>query len=256
MTVNEFYIYAYLDPRKPGKFIYDDYEFNFEPFYIGKGKGKRYLKHLQKLSFETNPLRSNKINKIISSKLTPIIIKLHSDLIENDAYKKESEIIKKIGRIDIKTGSLTNLNDGGIGGSSNLSDESRYKLGAGTRGKTYEEIYGDEKAQELKEKRIFSNKHRNTHKIINRNIIESIQEKYLEITTKTKYNSINILTSPENDVYITRNLLQICKDLKLHRTYISKLCRGDISYYKGWEGKSICSNELDLIKNELYEKIK
>jgi hypothetical protein len=29
------YVYAYLDPRKPGIFKYEEYEFGYEPFYIG-----------------------------------------------------------------------------------------------------------------------------------------------------------------------------------------------------------------------------
>ncbi len=41
-SMNNFYTYIYLDPRKPGTFIYDNmFEFEYEPFYVGKGKGNR-----------------------------------------------------------------------------------------------------------------------------------------------------------------------------------------------------------------------
>ena len=135
---NEFYAYIYLDPRRRGKYSFKEYEFNFEPFYVGKGKGNRCYFHLQKISRTCNPLKSNKINKIINNGLNPIILKIHSDLNEKEAYIKENELIKLIGRIDLKTGTLTNLNDGGLGGNSNPSDDLKYRYGCGTRGKTYE----------------------------------------------------------------------------------------------------------------------
>lgn len=37
----EFYVYVLLDPFKNGIFTYDEYHFEYEPFYVGKGKGKR-----------------------------------------------------------------------------------------------------------------------------------------------------------------------------------------------------------------------
>ena len=40
---NEFYVYCYMDPRKPGKYTYDglDICFLYEPFYIGSGKNNK-----------------------------------------------------------------------------------------------------------------------------------------------------------------------------------------------------------------------
>ena len=43
---NKFYIYIYFDNRKPGKFKYGDYQFDYEPIYIGKGTNDRFKKHL------------------------------------------------------------------------------------------------------------------------------------------------------------------------------------------------------------------
>lgn len=256
MMNNIFYVYVYLDPRKPGKFNFNEYEFNFEPFYVGKGYGNRCLKHLQILSRVDNPMKTNKIKSIFKLGYEPIIVKYKIDLTENDAFQIEKELIKTIGRIDLSTGTLTNLNDGGIGGHRNPSKELRFKFGTGTRGKTYEEIYGIEKAKELKEKRILSNKNRNIHQIIDRSSINTIQEKYLDITTKTKYNSIWVLVSPNNDVYITRNLLKICEDLKISRRLISKLGRGLVKHYNYWKVKNFNDKNIVYIKNNINKIVK
>ena len=56
------YIYAYLDPRKPGEFKFGNYIFEFEPFYVGKGKGDRCKRHLTEK--RTNKCNIEKILKI------------------------------------------------------------------------------------------------------------------------------------------------------------------------------------------------
>ena len=41
----DFFVYCFVDVRKPGKFKYFEYEFDYEPFYIGKGSGSRPIRH-------------------------------------------------------------------------------------------------------------------------------------------------------------------------------------------------------------------
>lgn len=236
MKNNTCYVYIYLDPMKPGKFCYDNLCFLYEPFYVGKGTGRQYLRHLyDKNNKLRNPIKFRKIKHIFDSKLQPIIIKIMENLTNEKAYLKESEIIKKIGRINLKTGPLSNLNDGGKGGQNNPSKETRLKIGKGTRGKNYEEIHGPEKAKELKIIIIKSNKTRDIRKKIDKTKKGKTIEMFNDNDQPVKINTWK-LTDPEtNNIIITKNLSKTCKVLKLKRDRISQLGRGILKYYKGWE---------------------
>lgn len=124
---NIFYIYAYLDSRKPGKYKYGNYKFNYEPIYIGKGKNGRFLYHLFEKE-SNNKLKFNKIQKIKNtSKRGVIIVKLFENLVEKDAFKLEIKLIESIGRIDLGTGPLTNLTNGGEGANGCIFSDARRK---------------------------------------------------------------------------------------------------------------------------------
>ena len=114
-----FYTYIYLDPRKPGNYVYGDYTFEYEPFYVGKGCGDRYKRHLECLlseKFDTYFYR--KIRKIEKETCgDPIILKIEENLSEQEAFDSEIFFIWGIGRYNINTGPLTNLTDGGEGSS-------------------------------------------------------------------------------------------------------------------------------------------
>ncbi len=111
----EFYVYAYLDPRKQYHYIYDDLIFNYEPFYIGKGKNDRSKSHLQAHILKNNSIKSNKILKIKKLGLEPIVVILKNNLSYESGIELEINLIKFFGRIDNKTGILTNMTDGGEG---------------------------------------------------------------------------------------------------------------------------------------------
>lgn len=108
-----FYVYVYLDPRKVGTYIYNEYCFDYEPFYAGKGKELRMYSHL-KCKDKFNPKKNNKIKKIFEQKLEPLIIKIKENLTEDAAVNLEIDIIKLIGMEE--KGPLTNLTNGGTGG--------------------------------------------------------------------------------------------------------------------------------------------
>jgi len=161
-----YYVYAYLDTRKPGYYIYDELNFNYEPFYIGKGKKRRYKNHLCLRSNMENYFY-HKLNKIINEGFEPEIIIIRDNLTELEAFEYEKEIIKKIGKIVNNTGSLTNLTDGGEGSSGRICcNETKIKISQANKGdrngmfhkvhpmkdKSFNEFFGEEKSKKLKKK--------------------------------------------------------------------------------------------------------
>jgi hypothetical protein len=119
----KFYVYIYLDPRKPGNYCYDNLSFNFEPFYIGKGSGNRINVGLN----DRNTFKSNITKAIYKEGLKPILLKIIENINERESFLLETELVLKIGRRDLKKGPLTNLTDGGEG-TSNVTEEVRKKL--------------------------------------------------------------------------------------------------------------------------------
>lgn len=148
--MEEFYVYIYLDPRKPGHYKYGEFEFDYEPFYVGKGKNNRFLDHLDENFKNTaNKFKFYIINSIKKQGLTPVIIKVKDNLTDISACEIEKELIKIIGRKKFESGPLTNISDGGNGGY-NIAAVNSNKLKRS--GKTWEEIYGIEMANKLKDK--------------------------------------------------------------------------------------------------------
>lgn len=127
------YVYVYLDTRKNGKFIYDDLEFDYEPFYVGQGKNNRYMSGLK----EGSIYKKRKINKIYQSGLEPMVIKLYDNLEYENALILEIETISKIGRYNLQKGPLVNLTDGGEGVKNKIvSDETKKKQSLARIGKS------------------------------------------------------------------------------------------------------------------------
>lgn len=110
------YIYIYLDQRYTGTWQYKDLIFNYRPFYIGKGSGKRLDSHLIDSSLKRISFK-NSIIKAIKKDLdeVPLHYKIYENLSEEEAFFIEKELINHFGRLDIKTGILANHTNGGIG---------------------------------------------------------------------------------------------------------------------------------------------
>jgi len=134
--MNDYYVYVLLDPRKPGKHNYGKYTFEYEPFYIGKGRLKRLKQHYNPGELSKNTLKNTKIKAIINAGLKPLELLIYENISEQESLDKEKELISLIGRLDIKTGILTNMTVGGDGVSGYIATDElksiRSKNGSGT----------------------------------------------------------------------------------------------------------------------------
>lgn len=113
----EYYVYVFLDTNKKGSYVYGDLEFDYEPFYIGKGKGIRYKQHFCPSVRKKTPFY-DKLWLLMLSENKPISIIIEKNLDNDISYEKENEYIKKIGtKYDENyIGPLMNMNLGGKGG--------------------------------------------------------------------------------------------------------------------------------------------
>ena len=125
-----YYVYELIDPRV-----------NL-PFYVGKGKNDRVYFHLSEKSRakSENKRKYNKIQKIRENGHEPEIKIVKYFENENDAYDYEEMLIEKYGRM--------RYDDNGI--LTNICESSRPpKL----KGRTYQEIYGDEWEEQIEKRR-------------------------------------------------------------------------------------------------------
>lgn len=103
----KFYVYVYRDPRPTKGLV---------PIYVGKGDPKRRRADVHwKASKAQNPILARMLAKFRTMGLEPIveIVAWYDD--EDAAFIYEKLLIAKYGRLNLKTGSLCNLTDGGDG---------------------------------------------------------------------------------------------------------------------------------------------
>lgn len=140
-TINKFYTYIYLDPRKRGHYCYRDVCFLYEPVYVGKGQDTRYLMHLKyDDKNHNNNYFKNKLSKILAEfskqEMQNYILIFRESLTEQEALELEKELILKIGRATLRLGPLTNLTEGGDG-------LSGFEHSEGTKQKISEKMSGE-----------------------------------------------------------------------------------------------------------------
>jgi hypothetical protein len=70
---NKYFVYCFFDIRKSGKYTFNEFSFEFEPIYIGKGKGRRPLQHYF-LCKNTNTRFYSKMKAIMNAGFRPEFI--------------------------------------------------------------------------------------------------------------------------------------------------------------------------------------
>jgi len=129
-TKSKYYVYALLDPTKPGTYKYGRVVFNHEPFYVGKGCSNRILNSAIPEDSGSNPFKEYRIKTLNKRKNGTIMLIIKDRLPEKSAYTLEGKLISKIGRMLFEGGPLLNIapGGGGPGGPHNFSKEKVQKI--------------------------------------------------------------------------------------------------------------------------------
>jgi len=253
-----YYVYVFLDPRKPGKFIYEDLEFDYEPFYIGKGCDDRiYVSKYDR----GDSYKVRKIRGINESGLEIISKKLVDNLSNEESLEVEKSLIKKIGRRNLELGPLTNLTDGGEGRlTSPHSEDTKKKISNTKKSQNLHSVisekqreilrninqgeknpmFGKTHTEEVKRKHsdlvsgfnhpMFGKKHdKSTRRKIAENRRKSIsQEEINQISAEFNSKSVLQYDLEGNFIQQFKSVKEASQILGLSESLIGKTCRGVI----------------------------
>lgn len=134
--MNDFYVYAWRRPDTGAL------------FYVGKGRMARdaQLK-------DHNQIFMRIVRKLERHGLRPSVERLHENLTEEQAFSIERQLIAESGRINLNTGTLANLTDGGEGSSGTVVGEAtRLKVGKASRSRWADDSYRNRLSQVQRER--------------------------------------------------------------------------------------------------------
>ncbi len=224
------YNYVYLDPTKPGIFPLKGLNIilKHEPFYAGKGIGKRWKKHL------SNPkgrFMKCKLQSLKEKGISPIVSKLTENISNHESCENEKYLIRVIGRRDLGLGTLVNLTDGGEEGYK-MSTESKLKMRLAKLGKPGNNL-GYKYSEEAKLKMFYDRKGEKAY-MFGKKHSESTR---LKISLKQK--KLPILQYSKDNILIKEHTSanEAAVELKIHNSNIVKCLKGRIKSYKGFKWK-------------------
>jgi hypothetical protein len=240
-----FYVYLWLRSKD------SDCAPKFSPYYVGKGCGKR--------AFEKRG------RNIPAPKDNNYIVFVQEGLTEAEAFSLEIYCIQLYGRMDLGTGILRNLTNGGEGGSGIvISEETRRKQSEARLGEKNPR-WGKSHTQEARDKMARARKGtrhtQETRKKVSLSLIgnkRGLGRKLTEETkrkmsqsrvgkihtqkTKNQITHANLthlyeLIDPQGEVYVTDNLSWFSRQHKLHQSGLQQVVNGKRNHHKGWTGR-------------------
>ncbi len=149
--MRSFYVYVLCDPRQSGEHVYGEIKLPCQPFYVGKGKGRRAWRHHCYIGKHQNPHRDRIIQKLLAFESNPVVVIVQDALSEESAFSLEKETIRLIGRFNLGTGPLANLTEGGDGPSGyTWNEDQRRKILGGIRSGSNNPFFGKKHSIEAK----------------------------------------------------------------------------------------------------------
>lgn len=227
---NRFYVYVLLDPRKPGRYKYGDYEFDYEPFYIGKGNGRRCYDHFKpsQIKKRKNPHLCRKISKIKKNNQKIIIKKIQTNITEKESFKIEIKLIDLLGKSN-KGGILTNIYNGGYGNIK--SSETKRKISLSVKKWHQNNIHP----------RLGKKNSDKTRKKISKArkgfvMTEEWKQKIKKTKLLNKSGSLWYkVFSPQGDEFKILGLREFCETHNLCSGHMSSVANKQRKHHKGWK---------------------
>jgi len=232
-----YYVYLLLDSSKPGKYNYGEFTFDYEPFYVGKGKGYRIKNTTTDL--RSNLFKTKKVKKLLENNIEIIKIKLFENITEEESFEKEKMLIQKIGRRNLKMGPLTNLTDGGEGMSGFVYTEETLTKRSLSQSGEGNGFFGHKHTQEVREKHsllvrgsshpMFGKKHSDEVRLkLKKHREENISNDLIKEVCQKFNKSVLMFDLNMNFIEEFNSVKECSQKTGINESIISKCCRGDI----------------------------